>query len=150
MWAHKPPGLTIAILLMAIQAALVIPSHAQNGATRDPDVLGRLMQDFEDGAIMDVVRWMALQPCLQNERHARQLQVGPFRYYQPHATRPGQSMLPVAVEIAALTALTAALAYQLILRQPLKATTRLPFGLFFAPAIWIGWLVQTALPWPGP
>ena len=60
------------------------------------------------------------------------------------------TMLPVAVEIAALTALTAALAYQLILRQPLKATTRLPFGLFFAPSIWIGWLLQTLLPWPWP
>jgi leader peptidase (prepilin peptidase) / N-methyltransferase len=58
------------------------------------------------------------------------------------------TMLPVAVEIAALAALTAALVYQLILRQPLKATTRLPFGLFLAPSIWVGWLLQTLLPWP--
>jgi leader peptidase (prepilin peptidase)/N-methyltransferase len=58
------------------------------------------------------------------------------------------TMLPVAVEIAALAALTGVLAHQLITRQDLKATTRLPFGLFFAPAIWIAWLLQTALPGP--
>jgi hypothetical protein len=102
MLVHKLPSLTIAILLMAIQAALVIPGHAQSGATRDPDVLGRLMQGFADGVAMDAARWMVLQTCLQNERHARQLQVGPFRYYQPHATRPGQSTLPVAVERSVL------------------------------------------------
>jgi leader peptidase (prepilin peptidase)/N-methyltransferase len=58
------------------------------------------------------------------------------------------TMLPVAVEIAALAALTGVLAHQLITRQDLKTTTRLPFGLFLAPAIWIGWLLQSALPWP--
>jgi leader peptidase (prepilin peptidase)/N-methyltransferase len=25
------------------------------------------------------------------------------------------------------------------------ATTRLPFGLFFAPAIWLGWLLQATV-----
>ena len=58
------------------------------------------------------------------------------------------TMLPVAIEIAALAALTAVLFEQLIRRQRLKRTTRLPFGLFFAPAIWIGWLMQTVSPWP--
>jgi len=24
-------------------------------------------------------------------------------------------------------------------------TSRLPFGLFFAPAIWLGWLLETAM-----
>jgi leader peptidase (prepilin peptidase)/N-methyltransferase len=60
------------------------------------------------------------------------------------------TMLPIAIEIAALSALAAVLVEQLITRRTLKATTRLPFGLFFAPSIWIGWLLQTALPWPGP
>jgi leader peptidase (prepilin peptidase)/N-methyltransferase len=58
------------------------------------------------------------------------------------------TMLPVAVEIAALSALIAVLIEQRVTRRVLKPTTRLPFGLFFAPAIWIGWLFQAALPWP--
>jgi leader peptidase (prepilin peptidase)/N-methyltransferase len=60
------------------------------------------------------------------------------------------TMLPVAIEIAAFSALTAVLIEQLITRRKPKATTRLPFGLFLAPSIWIGWLLQTALPWPWP
>jgi leader peptidase (prepilin peptidase)/N-methyltransferase len=59
-------------------------------------------------------------------------------------------MLPIVIEIAALSALTAVLINQVITRRALKPTTRLPFGLFLAPSIWIGWLVQTALPWPWP
>jgi len=27
----------------------------------------------------------------------------------------------------------------------LRPTTRLPFGLFFAPAIWLGWLIETLM-----
>jgi leader peptidase (prepilin peptidase) / N-methyltransferase len=58
--------------------------------------------------------------------------------------------IPIALEIAVLAALTAALAHQLVTRRRLQATTRLPFGLFFAPAIWVGWIIQTALPWEWP
>lgn len=58
------------------------------------------------------------------------------------------TMLPVAVEIAAVSALLIVLVEQLVVQRALKATSRLPFGLFFAPSIWIAWFVQTALPWP--
>lgn len=51
-------------------------------------------------------------------------------------------VMPVAVEIAALSALGAYLAHHLLRGGTLRATARLPFGLFFAPAIWIGWLLQ--------
>jgi leader peptidase (prepilin peptidase)/N-methyltransferase len=30
-------------------------------------------------------------------------------------------------------------------KRPLKATAFLPFGLFLAPAIWIGWLIEAFL-----
>jgi leader peptidase (prepilin peptidase)/N-methyltransferase len=58
------------------------------------------------------------------------------------------TMLPIAVEIAALAALAAILIKQLITRQTFKLTARLPFGLFLAPSIWIGWLLQALLPGP--
>jgi leader peptidase (prepilin peptidase)/N-methyltransferase len=51
------------------------------------------------------------------------------------------AMIPVAIEIAALVALIAYGAWHLIARQPFNATSRLPFGLFFAPAIWLSWLL---------
>jgi len=57
-------------------------------------------------------------------------------------------MLPIAVEIAALSALCAYGLRQYGTQRPLRATGRLPFGLFFAPAIWICWLLQETALWP--
>ena len=47
-------------------------------------------------------------------------------------------MIPVAIEIAALGALVAYVAWRIMGRQSIGA--RLPFGLFLAPAIWLSWL----------
>jgi leader peptidase (prepilin peptidase)/N-methyltransferase len=33
-------------------------------------------------------------------------------------------------------------------RRAVRRTTRLPFGLFLAPAIWIAWIVETTLFYP--
>ncbi len=52
------------------------------------------------------------------------------------------ALIPVAIEIAALTALVVYVASQLVRRSPLCATAKLPFGLFFAPAIWVCWLLN--------
>ncbi|KAA5603696.1 prepilin peptidase [Blastochloris sulfoviridis] len=62
----------------------------------------------------------------------------------------GWLVMPLAVEIAALSALAAyAVRYAMLrrrgLRRRLRPTGRLPFGLFFAPAIWLGWLLEAVL-----
>jgi leader peptidase (prepilin peptidase) / N-methyltransferase len=51
-------------------------------------------------------------------------------------------LIPVAIEIAAVIALIAYIANQLIRRRPICAAAKLPFGLFFAPAIWACWLLN--------
>jgi leader peptidase (prepilin peptidase)/N-methyltransferase len=50
------------------------------------------------------------------------------------------------IEVAALTALTAYVVWRYVLHRPVAATTPLPFGLFLAPAIWLGWLTEAVLP----
>jgi leader peptidase (prepilin peptidase) / N-methyltransferase len=54
--------------------------------------------------------------------------------------------IPIAIEIAALAALAVCLVRWLALGRAISATTRLPFGAFLAPAIWIAWLGGTMLP----
>ncbi len=49
------------------------------------------------------------------------------------------------VELATLTALGAYFLTGAIRKRPLKATAMLPFGLFLAPAIWLGWLAEALL-----
>jgi leader peptidase (prepilin peptidase)/N-methyltransferase len=52
-------------------------------------------------------------------------------------------VVPMAIEIAALSALAIYALRRFVLGHRLRPDARLPFGLFFAPAIWIGWLLQT-------
>ena len=54
-------------------------------------------------------------------------------------------LIPVAVEIAALTALAAYALRQRARTRPLHAGARLAFGAFFAPAIWLAWLIGALL-----
>jgi leader peptidase (prepilin peptidase)/N-methyltransferase len=53
--------------------------------------------------------------------------------------------IPIAIEIAALAALGAVAIRQFARGRPLRALARLPFGLFLAPAIWLGWLLGAIL-----
>jgi leader peptidase (prepilin peptidase)/N-methyltransferase len=52
-------------------------------------------------------------------------------------------MIVVAIEIAALAALAVYGLQQMRRARALRATAMLPFGLFFAPAIWLGWLFES-------
>ncbi|MGX1324340.1 leader peptidase (prepilin peptidase)/N-methyltransferase [Bradyrhizobium sp. USDA 377] len=47
------------------------------------------------------------------------------------------------IELAALLAIAAYAANAVLRKKPLRATAFLPFGLFLAPAIWLGWLGET-------
>jgi leader peptidase (prepilin peptidase)/N-methyltransferase len=49
------------------------------------------------------------------------------------------------IELATLAALGAYFVNATLRKRPLQATAFLPFGLFLAPAIWIGWLVEAWL-----
>ena len=53
--------------------------------------------------------------------------------------------MAIAVELAAVAGLVAYLVRRYWLGRQLHMTSRLPFGLFFAPAIWLGWLLETAM-----
>lgn len=53
--------------------------------------------------------------------------------------------MPLALELAALSALAAYLGGQFAGNTWQGLTMRLPFGLFFAPSIWLGWLLQETL-----
>jgi len=53
--------------------------------------------------------------------------------------------LPIAVEIAALAALAAIGIRHYAGGRPLDVTLKFPFGLFLAPSIWLGWLLEVTL-----
>jgi leader peptidase (prepilin peptidase)/N-methyltransferase len=57
----------------------------------------------------------------------------------------GLATIFAVFELAALSALGAYFITSQWRKRPLKATAFLPFGLFLAPAIWFGWLVEALL-----
>jgi leader peptidase (prepilin peptidase)/N-methyltransferase len=52
-------------------------------------------------------------------------------------------IMPIAIELAAVAALAVYVLRQRVLGHALSRTSRIPFGAFLAPAIWLGWLLQT-------
>jgi leader peptidase (prepilin peptidase)/N-methyltransferase len=50
--------------------------------------------------------------------------------------------VPLVIEIAALAAISTYVTRQFLLARPIHAASRMPFGLFLAPAIWLGWLIE--------
>ena len=54
-------------------------------------------------------------------------------------------MIPIAIEIATLSALAVYVLRQWILRRALRWTSRIPLGLFLAPAIWLAWFLDALL-----
>jgi leader peptidase (prepilin peptidase)/N-methyltransferase len=49
------------------------------------------------------------------------------------------------IELAAVSAIGAYFLNAVLRKRPLRGTAFLPFGMFLAPAIWIGWLVEGLL-----
>lgn len=54
----------------------------------------------------------------------------------------GATTLVVVVEIAAVAALAVYAVRQFVSGRALRMSSRLPFGFYLAPAIWVGWLVE--------
>jgi len=61
----------------------------------------------------------------------------------------GWTAMPIAIEIAALSAIAAFGVRHYWGRRVFDPALRFPFGLFLAPSIWIGWLIDATLLVPG-
>jgi leader peptidase (prepilin peptidase)/N-methyltransferase len=57
----------------------------------------------------------------------------------------GWMTIPIAIEIAALSALAVYGVRVYARGQTIDTAAKFPFGLFLAPSIWIGWLLETTL-----
>jgi leader peptidase (prepilin peptidase) / N-methyltransferase len=102
------------------------------------------------GATMAALRGAGLAVCLLAIRAAyrwlrgRQgIGLGDVKLAGVAGVWLGWMLLPIAIEIAALAALTAYAVRWLLGGRAVQRTTRVPFGLFLAPTIWICWLVET-------
>ena len=54
--------------------------------------------------------------------------------------------IPIVLELSTLSALIGYLTRQFLFRRSISASDRVPFGFYFAPAIWICWILKAT--WP--
>jgi leader peptidase (prepilin peptidase)/N-methyltransferase len=86
--------------------------------------------------------FLALREVYWRLRHRHGIGLGDVKLAAVAGAWLDWTLIAVAIEIAALAALIGYAVRQLVLRRPLSQTAKLPFGLFFAPGIWLCWLIN--------
>lgn len=109
----------------------------------DADWLGVVWAALRAAAI--TVSFLALMIGYRRWRGRDGLGLGDIKLAAVAGAWLGWATIFAMIELATLSALAAYLVNGYFRKRPLKATAFLPFGLFLAPAIWIGWLIETLL-----
>jgi leader peptidase (prepilin peptidase)/N-methyltransferase len=130
-----PDELTTAAAILGVLALALAPS-----STVAEDVALAALR----GAVLALV-FLALRTGYRYLRGRHGIGLGDVKLAGVCGLWLGWLTIPIAVEAAALSALSVYLVRQLALGRPARATARLPFGVFFAPAIWLAWLIEETL-----
>src|ERR1700722_19441790 len=151
-------GAALALLMLAIALSDLRHFIVPDALSASAFVLGLIFAAlFDDAPLAE-----AILTCLLRAAAAALPLLALMLFYEWWRGRPGLGLGDVklaavagawldwftivgVIELAALTALAAYVVWRYVLHRPIVATTPLPFGLFLAPAIWCGWLIETAL-----
>ena len=154
--AHGVIGGGLAILMLAIAVIdarrFIIPNELTaaalalgflNAAMQDPGlVLDSLGAAALRGAVM-AIAFLSLRILYRRIRGHDGIGLGDVKLAGVAGVWLDWWVLPVAIEIAALAAIAAYAVRFLYGRRPsARLKAKLPFGLFLAPAIWVGWLLE--------
>jgi leader peptidase (prepilin peptidase) / N-methyltransferase len=131
-----PDGLTLLILLLALLRDL--------GA--EPEGIAEALASSAFRGIGCALPLLCLREFYRRVRGRDGLGLGDVKLAAVGGMWLDWLSMPFAIEIAAFGALSFYVVRQLLLRQRVLVAARLPFGLFFAPAIWVAWLLESA-PW---
>jgi leader peptidase (prepilin peptidase)/N-methyltransferase len=147
-------GSGLALLMLAIAVVdyryLIIPNElsaaalalaAVNAVIADtPSIVENVAAAALRGAIT-MLFFLALRSIYGWLRHREGIGFGDVKLAFVAGAWLDWAMIPVAIEIATLVALTAYVVLKTVTRRSISSTSGLPFGLFFAPAIWLSWLL---------
>jgi leader peptidase (prepilin peptidase)/N-methyltransferase len=114
------------------------------GVAGSPEVVAGLALAAMRGVLLAAV-FLALRIGYRRLRGCDGIGLGDIKLAAVAGVWLDWQTIPLAIEVAALSALAFYVARQWVLGRPLHATTRLPLGLFLAPAIWLGWLLEVTV-----
>jgi leader peptidase (prepilin peptidase) / N-methyltransferase len=115
-----------------------------HACARDPSLMIAAVIDAAIRAIVLALLFLAVRYLYARFRGRQGLGLGDVKLAAVAGAWLDVDMIAIAVQLAVLSALLGYAARQWVLRRPVSATTRLPFGVFLAPSIWICWFLQTA------
>ena len=130
-----PDWLTGSGLLLGFAGAIVLRGQYPIEALQDACLRG-----FVVASIFFILRWF-----YRMLRGRQGIGLGDVKLAAVAGVWLDWPMIPVAIELACAGAICAHMLRQVMLRRRIRATGMVPFGLFFAPAIWVGWVLQAAL-----
>ena len=131
-----PDELTIAALALGLVHAALLDTDA---------IMQSLATAALRGAVLALAFW-GLRIAYGRLRGREGIGLGDVKLAGVAGVWLDWATMPVAIEIAALAALAVYAVRRFRGGRSVGRTIRLPFGLFFAPAIWIGWLLESILP----
>jgi leader peptidase (prepilin peptidase)/N-methyltransferase len=109
----------------------------------DADWRAAISAAFQAAAI--AVPFLVLMIAYRRWRGRDGLGLGDIKLAAVAGAWLGWATIFAVIELATLSALGAYFINGYFRKRPLKATAFLPFGLFLAPAIWLGWLAEALL-----
>ena len=151
-------GAALALIMLAVavvdQRRFIIPNELTAAAAAlgivyagiaEPDATAQAIAGAVlRGAVLALL-FLALRVAYARVRGREGMVLGDVKLAGAGGVWLGWQAIPIAIEIAALSALAALALRHVLGRHRIHATTRLPFGLFLAPAIWLAWLIEVLL-----
>jgi leader peptidase (prepilin peptidase)/N-methyltransferase len=151
-------GAGLALLMAAIAAVdarrFIIPDELSaaalvlgfvHAAAEDADAWGQALAGSVLRGAVPALAFLAVRALYRRLRGREGIGLGDVKLAGVAGAWLDWSIIPIAIEIAAVSALGAYLIQHLCFGRAVGPATRMPFGLFLAPAIWIGWLLETTL-----
>ena len=114
-----------------------------HAGARDPAMMIAAVVEAAIRAIVLALMFLAVRYLYARFRGRQGLGLGDVKLAGVAGAWLDVDMIAIAVQLAVLAALLGYAVRQWILRRPVSATARLPFGVFLAPSIWVCWFLQT-------
>jgi leader peptidase (prepilin peptidase)/N-methyltransferase len=120
-----------------------------NAAAQAPDAIGEAVGIALLRAAVLALLFFALRAAYRRWRGVEGIGLGDIKLAAVAGAWLDWVTMPIAVEIAALAAIAAFGVRYYTGSRAFDASLKLPFGLFLAPSIWLGWLIEVTLLTPG-
>lgn len=148
-------GAGLALIMLAIAVSdwqsFIIPDRLNlagaalavvHAAAREPDAMISAVANATLRAAVLALMFFTVRQVYARVRGRQGLGLGDVKLAGVAGAWLGVSTIPISIELAVAAALSGYVVRQMISQKPVSRLERLPFGFFFAPSVWLCWLIE--------